>query len=370
MERKERIIRENLDFFADLVLDPRVGSSVQGFRNRAKMVVTGSLEAPIIGITGAATEGSLDDGQELLSCPIHHPRLNELLKVLPEFIRVGNLVPYRIGERKGELKGIIAFHSPVSGEIYVRFVFRSKECVSRLQKLVPGLQERVPGLVCVSANIQPIPHAILEGAQEIILTKQAFIHHQLGSLRLRLAPEAFVQTNSEVATKLYETAGYWIREARAEKMLDLFCGQGAFSFFAATGAREGSATNTPMSELEILGVEINADAVNIAESTARELGFACLTFKAADATMVEPEINKFKPDLILANPPRRGLVEALGVIQRQRPAHFIYSSCSIDTLAADLKKLAGDYRLRRAQLFDMFPHTPHFETLVWLERIS
>ena len=354
LKRKEQLIRNGLGISPDFALETSVGSAVKGFRNRAKMVVTGSSERPVIGIAG---EVELDRGQELLACPIHDPRLNELMRTLPEFIREGNLIPYRIKERRGELKGLIAFHSPASDQMYLRFVLRSRECVPRLKKLVSSLQERVSGLVCVTANLQPVPHAILEGPEDIFLTERTSIDHRLGPFHLQLAPQAFVQTNVQVATALYQSAAQWIAEARVGKVLDLFCGQGAFSFFASAAAAE------------IRGVEINPEAVRAASATALQLGLRHLTFKRADATTIDAEIADFNPALILANPPRRGLGDALGLIQKYSPAHFIYSSCSIETLAADLRKLSAKYRLRRAQLFDMFPHTPHFETLVWLERL-
>ncbi len=360
---KEQVILSALNFLGAFSLEPSCESSQQGFRNRAKMVVTGTVQQPVIGIQGEV--GYLDKGRELLACPIHHPKLNELWAALPDFIRRFNLVPYQIEARVGELKGMIAFYSPLSGEMYLRFVLRSQECISRLKKLLPELQLKFPALTCVSANLQPIAHAILEGPEEIFLTARKFIHHQLGLLQLKLAPQAFVQTNVEVATALYQTAGRWIAEAfdRGQKnpvgkALELFCGQGAFSFFAAPSASA------------LFGIEINADAVRAANETAATLGLHHLQFKQADATTAKEEIDEFNPDLILVNPPKRGLGEVGLLIKDFRPKHLIYSSCSIQTLAADLLKLAKDYRVKRVQLFDMFPHTAHFETLVWLERCS
>ncbi|MGK5086612.1 methyltransferase domain-containing protein [Bdellovibrionota bacterium FG-2] len=353
IQTKEQTIREALSFFPDTPLAPSVLSPLQGFRNRAKMFVTGSVDAPVVGLLG---ESDLDHGRELLACPIHHPKLNQLIRAMPTLIREFQLTPYRIKERKGECKGLIAFYSPRTDQMYLRFILRSKACVSGIEKLLPVLQNQFPELICVSVNIQPIPHAILEGPEEIYLTKNAFIDHQIGAIRLKLAPRAFVQTHSEMAGQLYQTAANWIRDARPTKVLDLFCGQGAFSFFAA-----GSAP-------EILGIEINSDAVNIANLSAREQGFQHLTFKALDAAKISNELAAFKSDLILANPPRRGLGESLVLIQKQLPKHLLYSSCSIQTLALDLKSLSRDFTLKRVQLFDMFPHTMHFETLVWLSR--
>lgn len=324
-------------------------SREQGFRNRAKMSVTGTSELPIIGLTG---EKDLDQGRELLHCPIHHPKLNEVIAALPEFIREYNLIPYNIGSKKGELKGLILFYSPLSDQMYLRFVLRSKECVSRIIKLLPKLQSRFPHLVCVSANIQPVPHAILEGKEEIFISSQHFIEHKLGDLTLNLAPQAFVQTNAEVATKLYQTAAEWIAEIRPKKMLELFSGQGAFSFFAASSADE------------ILGIEINEDAVRTANETAIRLGLKHVHFQCRDAK----DAPSMGADLILVNPPRRGLGDSIQIIKEAAPQHLLYSSCSAESLEKDLQALSEMYLVNKRKIFDLFPHTAHFETLVLLSK--
>ena len=358
IQRKEEVLQEALCFFPLPRLEPSVRSPIQGFRNRVKMMVTGTVQDPVIGLTG---KESLDEGQELLECPIHHPKLNELMQAMPEFIRDYQLIPYQIQERKGELKGLIAFYAPgeneTTGQMYLRFVLRSKECVSRIQKLFPALQARFPHLQVVSANLQPIPHAILEGPEEIFITQKKTIDYRLGAYTLQLSPQAFVQTNTVVATQLYQTAARWVEESKSEKLLELFCGQGAFSFFSASFVQEA------------IGIEINEDAIKTANETAALLGLKHLRFIATDAAQMTHEMQAFSPDLILVNPPRRGLGKSIEWIQKSQPKHLIYSSCAVDTLAMDLKKLESTYRVKKIQLFDLFPHTEHFETLVWLEKI-
>jgi 23S rRNA (uracil747-C5)-methyltransferase len=326
-----------------------VPSREQGFRNRAKMSVTGTSDSPIIGLTG---EENLDEGRELLHCPIQHPKLNEVIAALPEFIREFNLIPYQISTKKGELKGLILFYSPLTNQMYLRFVLRSKECVSRIIKLLPKLQKQFPHLVCVSANIQSIPHQILEGKEEIFITEQKYIEHRLGNINLKLSPQAFVQTNVEMATQLYQTAADWIAEIHPKKMLELFCGQGAFSFFAAHSADE------------ILGIEINEDAVRTANETAAELGLNHVFFQCRDAK----DAPSIKADLILVNPPRRGLAESIKIIQQALPPFLIYSSCSAETLEKDLQILSDTYTEKKRKIFDLFPHTEHSETLVLLSK--
>lgn len=347
--KKEEILRKTLQLPPDFQLEKTVPSPPTGFRNRAKMMVTGTTQNPIIGLVG---EENLDQGRELLHCPIHHPKLNEVISSLPEFIQEYNLIPYHIESKKGELKGLILFHSPYSNQTYLRFILRSKECVSRIKKLLPVLQKKFTHLVCVSANIQPIPHAFLEGPEEIFITEQTYIEHQMADLKLKLAPQAFVQTNVEVATQLYQTAADWTAEINPDKMLELFCGQGAFSFFAAKSA------------LQILGIEINENAVKQANETAKELGFLHVSFQCLDAS----QSSKWDSDLILVNPPRRGLGESILVIQKELPQHLIYSSCSVESLAKDLQLLSTQYIIKKTRVFDLFPHTAHFEILTSLER--
>jgi 23S rRNA (uracil747-C5)-methyltransferase len=378
LEKKENLLRDALrdalkgalalmnqgDPQPNIKLQKSVGSPEREFRDRAKMVVTGTVEKPVIGLQG---ELRLDEGRELLACPIHHPKLNQLIQAMPEFILKYNLAPYQIAERKGELKALIAFRS-TSGEIYLRFILRSKDCVARIKKMLPTLLSKFPELVCVSANIQPIPHAILEGPEEIILTERTSVDHG----DLKLAPRAFVQTNGFIAEKLYQTAASWIAEAKGHqgrgnsqtsslKMLELFCGQGAFSFYAAKSKKPPT---------EILGIEINEDAVKSANETAQRLDLGFVTFQCEDATSATSATDSFGADLILVNPPRRGLGDGVKLLQKAKSQHILYSSCEVETLASDLKILAKDYVVHRVQLFDMFPHTRHFETLVWLTRLS
>lgn len=331
---------------------PTVPSSPNAFRNKAKMVVTGNLEEPIIGLWG---ESDLDQGRELLNCPLHVTQINEMLPALKNFIKAAKLVPYHIGSKTGELKGIILFHSEQSHETYLRFILRSKESLDRIRKNHNTLLQEFPHLQCISVNIQPIAHALLEGEEEIFITDKKSILHKLGETNFLLGPRAFVQTNQEVATKLYERAAIWVRETKLKKFMELYCGQGAFSFFSAPYIEQG------------LGVEINEEAVKEANRTAEAFGLTHLKFKSADAAKVGVEIQSYRPDIILVNPPRRGLSQATQLLLEHRPEVIIYSSCNHETLCHDLQKLSRNYHITKIKIFDMFPNTNHFETLVQLD---
>lgn len=342
--RKENMLTEALKDFKLPKLLPTERSALTNFRNKAKLVVTGTKDSPVIGLID----------RELMDCQLHVPVINELLHELPEFIKAASLDPYQISAKKGELKGIIVFYSETTKETYLRFIVRSKESIDRIKKHA-GMLKHVE---CLSVNIQPIAHAILEGEEEIFISEMKSIHHKIGHVNVSLGPRAFVQTNQRMAEKLYETAAEWVKESHSDKFMELFCGQGAFSFFCAPVIKEG------------LGIEINEDAVKVANQTAKDAKLLHLKFKSADAAHVEDEILKFDPDIMLVNPPRRGLASAVQLLIKQKPETIIYSSCNYETLASDLKILKDSYKIKRIKIFDMFAHTSHFETLVELSRLT
>lgn len=348
--KEEKLINSLKDFqIPDLL--PSIESDKSGFRNKAKLTITGTLENPIIGLLG---EEKMDMGREILSCPLHHSFVNKLVASLPKFIQLAKIPPYNISGKKGEIKGVIIYYSERSHESYLRLVLRSKESIDRIRKHLNVLESQFKELKCISANIQPIPHAILEGEEEIILSENKNINHQLLHISMKLGPKGFVQTNQKVAERLYNTAAEWVNELKLKKFAELFSGQGAFSFFVAPLVHEA------------IGFEIDPEAVYEANQTAQILGCQHLHFDCGDAGDMKEKITLFKPDVILVNPPRRGLGESLSYLKEGITPYLLYSSCNVETLSRDLEELSKLYEIERLQLFDMFPHTKHFETLVLL----
>lgn len=163
-----------LQAMVKIALDPSTESMPQGFRQKIKMAVAGDLTHPIIGLA------QLEQSHELYDCPIQSPTLNQSLPLLFEFIKKWKLTPYSIQERRGELKALILSHSPASAELMLRFVLRSKEALDRIRQGAASLAQ----FKVLSVNIQPIPQAILEGEEEIILSSDHFITHTYGVGRL------------------------------------------------------------------------------------------------------------------------------------------------------------------------------------------
>lgn len=318
------------------------------FRNKAKMVVSGSVERPILGLK--TKEGVAVD---LCECPLYPVSFAPVFSILKTFIAKAGLVPYDIERRRGELKFILLTESRSNNTMMLRFVLRSEKKLEQLRKALPWLQEQLPQLAVISVNIQPVHMAILEGEQEIILTEKTFLDESFNQIPLHIRPRGFFQTNPEVASSLYATAGRWVRELNITHLWDMFCGSGGFGLHCADKSTQ------------LTGIEISPEAIECARLSAQELGLEHVEFQALDSTgyaLAKESV----PELVLVNPPRRGIGEALcGYLNKMKPRFILYSSCNAQTMAKDIQQLSH-YRIDRVQLFDMFPHTSHYEVLTLL----
>lgn len=346
----------------DVAWSAPVASRESGFRNKAKMVVAGTVDVPTVGILDARGHGV-----DLRECGLHTPAIRAALPHLADFVTTARLTPYDVPARRGELKHVLVTESP-DGELMVRWVLRSTESLARLRKHLPALRERVPAIAVASANVLPAHKAVLEGDVEIPLTESQHLRMVLGGVPLYLRPQGFFQTNSEVAAALYAQAAAWVRELAPSSLWDLYCGVGGFALHSArgTGGQEVSDGGRAGAPRTVVGVETSAEAVAAARRSAAEAG-ADVRFVAGDATRFALEAQS-PPDVVVVNPPRRGIGETLAAwLETSGVAHVLYSSCDAGSLARDLRAMPS-LRPVRARVFDMFPQTDHFETLAQLER--
>ena len=329
-------------------LDP-VAGAVSHFRNKAKMAVAGTVDAPTLGIL----DGDLR-GIDLRDCPLHLPAVLDALPVLAAFMSRAALAPYDVATRRGELKHLLVTASP-DDELMVRFVSRSQEPVARLRKHLPWLHEQLPGLRVASVNLLPEHKAVLEGERELLLTEQDSLPMRLNGLTLHLRPQSFFQTNTAIAAALYREARAWTDDLDVTSVWDLYCGVGGFALHLASEGRD------------VLGVEASAEAVASARTSAAEAALPGVRFEAGDATELALRAGT-APDLLVVNPPRRGIgAQLAGWVQTSPVRHVLYSSCNAESLARDLEAMP-DLVPRRARVLDMFPNTSHYEVLVLLER--
>ena len=339
---KERHVRGLLAPAVDW-LPPVVGPE-SGFRNKAKMVVGGTVEHPTLGILDPA--GS---GVDLQGCGLYPPELSRIFPVLEDFVRTARLTPYSVPHRTGELKNVLVTLSP-DDELMVRFVLRSQESVARIRKHLPALGD----VAVASANIHPEHKAVVEGPLEIPLTERQTLRMRVNGIDLHLRPQSFFQTNTEVAAALYRQAVEWVDEVGPDSLWDLYCGVGGFALHCA-------------GDRDVTGIEVSAEAIASAQTSRDELGLDRVRFAAGDATAFALGAGA-PPDLVIVNPPRRGIGPALsGWLEESGVRHVVYSSCNAESLARDLAVMPS-LRPTRARLLDMFPQTTHYEVVTLLER--
>ncbi len=354
LAKKSNLLKDLLtDFTVKNWLEP-IQSTEQGFRNKAKMVVSGAAHQPLLGIISPS-----GNPVSLCDCSLYPADMQKLLHRLESFVRQAGIPPFNIEKNKGELKFILLTRSDLSGEYLLRFVLKSKKSLPRIQNNFKSLLAEYPQIKVVSVNIQPLRMAVLEGEEELFLTQVTRLEESFNHVPLFIRPKSFFQTNPHVAQKLYLTAKEWSSELEPTLIWDLFCGVGGFGLHCTS-------PNT-----KLVGIEIEPEAIQCAKLSAEMMGLSQVEFRALNSTdFALAQTSQDKPDLVIVNPPRRGIGKEICLSLNQLlPAAILYSSCNPHSLIEDLKEIHG-YSIAKIQIFDMFPHTDHFEVLVLLLKVA
>ncbi|WP_087011593.1 methyltransferase domain-containing protein [Leucobacter sp. 7(1)] len=352
---------------------PIVSGGERDFRNKAKLVVGGSAGAVTLGILGP---GGI--GIDLRDCLIQEPAIRAAIPRIAAFLDDTGLAPYDVPRRRGELKYALVTAAP-SGALMLRFVVRSEHALGTLRRALPELRAAVPEATVLSVNLLPEHVALLEGEREELLLGSSLTMELGGGgsragepradgsgVALHLRPQSFFQTNTTVARELYAQAADWVARVDPASIWDLYCGVGGFAL--ACAPRVGEAGASGSDARRVLGVELSAEAVRSAERSAQDAGIEA-RFIAQDATAFALGAAPADvPELVIVNPPRRGIgAELAAWLDGCGADRVIYSSCNPESLARDLAAMPG-LVVREARVFDMFPHTNHLEVMVLLER--
>ena len=246
-----------------------------------------------------------------------------------------------------------------SGEIMVVLVGASSLFPLK-KKFTEELVRRHPEITTVVLNINAHRTSMLLGEREEVLFGRGFIEDTLCGCTFRISPRSFYQINPLQTERLYRAALDMAHLQPTDRVLDAYCGVGTIGIVAAKQAGE------------VVGVELNGDAVRDARVNARRNGLTNIAFVEADAGeyMVELAQSGESVDVVLMDPPRAGSdMPFLKSLLTLAPSRVVYISCNPKTQARDLRVLTkGGYRVTGIQPVDMFPHTSHIECVVALER--
>ncbi|NFR56763.1 23S rRNA (uracil(1939)-C(5))-methyltransferase RlmD [Clostridium botulinum] len=291
-------------------------------------------------------------------CEIVDRDFRNILTTVVNYFNEKRLPKYRVMSHEGFLRNLVIRKAKNTGEILINIVttsqmeFDFKEIVDMLLK------------VECKGEIKGILHTINDTLSDVvqvdkleILYGRDYIIEELLGLKFKIAPEAFFQTNSKGAEKLYSIVKDFLGDASSKVVLDLYCGTGTIGQIVAPKAKK------------VIGVELIEEAVKAANENAKLNGLNNCEFIAGDVAKVIKDV-KQKPDIIILDPPRPGVHPvALEYVVKFEPKEIIYVSCNPKTLVDDLKYLIDNgYKIEKVKGMDMFPHTPHVECVVKIEK--
>jgi 23S rRNA (uracil1939-C5)-methyltransferase len=334
-------------------LEPIVGA-VEQWRYRNKLEYsfgtgdTGEL------VCGFHAPGSWETILHLDDCLLASEPGNELRRAVLAWCRSEGLGAYDRRSQTGFLRNLVVREGRRTGQFQVRLVTSEGELdTDALRAAIQVhslLWTQVPGVAEVSSG----PTEIVDGSPTF--------DEELGDLRVRISPEAFFQTNTEMAEHLYGVVAGYAQLQGWERVYDLFCGIGTIGLSLAPRAGE------------LFGLEIVEEAVADAISNARLNQISGAHFFAGDVRTSLRELveRAGRPDVLVVDPPRSGLSQK--VVRRiieAAPRRIVYVSCNPTTLAPNAAQLVeAGYALRRVRPVDMFPQTPHIECVALIERAS
>ena len=315
-------------------------------------------DVPAIGfhITGA-----FDKILPIKKCWLMDDLHNQIRNEVYDYAMEHGLSFFDLRAQKGLLRDVIIRNS-ATGEWLVIFQFHydetggEKEALSLMQHIADKFQS-ISSLMYL--NNQKCNDTI--GDQEILLFKgKDHIFETMEDLKFKVGPKSFYQTNTEQAYHLYSVAREFAGLTGNEMVYDLYTGTGTIANFVARQARQ------------VIGIEYVPEAIEDAKVNSDINGISNTLFYAGDMKDILTDdfiAEHGRPDVIITDPPRAGMhPDVVKTILNAAPKRIVYVSCNPATQARDLQDLDTQYKVVAVQPVDMFPHTPHVENVVLLER--
>ena len=313
----------------------------------------GTLAGPALGLHARTVYSKVVD---VTSCAIQSPAADLVLAATREIAIAHGLSFWNAHEHRGLLRHLVLRVARGTGEILVGIV-TSEDAREAVDLLAGELVARSLGVTTIvhGVNARPADTATVDEARVVFGSGR--IRERLLDLVFSLSLASFFQTNSRGAERLVELVREEAALSGSETVFDLYCGTGALGLSLARSARE------------VVGFEITKAAVLDAQENAAANGIANARFVEGDVLAglaLVPE----RPDLVLLDPPRPGLhPRMIPALLGLAPPRIVHVSCNPAALARDLEALVlGGYRPGAIRPIDLFPHTPHIECVVRLDR--
>ena len=330
--------------------------SVFHYRNKLEYSFTPTPSGPALGFHRA---GRWDEVLDIRECWLTTDLGNRIREAVRGWARESGLPAYDQAEGLGFLRHLVYREGRNTGQVLLQLVTAPGELPEGFVQAV----RRFPEVRSVHHAVNDRPAEVTHNLPTTLLWGEDAIEEQLLGLRFRVRPNAFLQTNTEMAEKLYELAIDAAGLTGEETVWDLYCGIGTIGLSMASKA------------LTVWGVDVSEESIACAIENADLNGITNSAFFAGDVGQAVEELRdrSGNPDVVVVDPPRAGLTnKAVRRLGRIGAPRIVYVSCNPTTLAGNLKQLRDDwgYELKRAKPVDMFPHTPHVECVSLLEKTS
>lgn len=287
------------------------------------------------------------------NCKIVDEDFRKILTATLEHFRKTDLPYYKVMKHEGYLRNLVVRKAINTGEILVNIVTTTQVNYD-LTKFV----EEITALN-LNGKIAGIIHTLNDSLSDVVqadevktLYGREYIIEDLLGLKFKINPFAFFQTNTKGAEKLYSMVRDFMGNSDNKVVFDLYCGTGTIGQIVAPKAKK------------VVGIELIEEAVEAAKENAKLNNLENCQFIAGDVAKVIQNV-KDKPDIIILDPPRAGVHPvALDYVIKFNAKEIIYVSCNPKSLVTDLQVLTkAGYKIEKIKLKDMFPHTPHVETV-------
>jgi 23S rRNA (uracil1939-C5)-methyltransferase len=340
-------------------LEPAVpADSAFHYRNKLEYSFTQTESGVGLGFHRA---GRWDEVLDVERCWLTTDLGNAVRNAVKEWAYAEGLLPYDQDAQGGYLRHLVFREGRNTGQALVVLVTAPGELGAAASTFVETLR-RFPEVRSIHWSVNDTPAEVTNLPTRLLWGEEAIEEEILG-LRVRIRPNAFLQTNTAMCEVLYRLAAEYAGLTGTETVYDLYCGTGTI---ALTLARDA---------LTVWGVEASEESVACAVENAElnQIGNAAFFAGEVGSDLAELKERAGAPDVVVVDPPRAGLSgKALRRIGRLEAHRLVYVSCNPTTLAGNAWELAVDwgYRLQRARPVDMFPHTPHVETVALFTRES
>ena len=325
------------------------------YRNKAQVpvrLVNGQLE------TGFFRKNS-HDLLPIEDFYIQDPVIDQVILFTRDLLRRFDLKPYDEQEKTGLIRNLVVRRGHYSGEIMVILV-TTRPKIFRVEQLMEHLTEAFPAIKSIMQNINDQPGNAIFGKEWRTLYGQDYITDQMLGNDFQIAAPAFYQVNTEMAEKLYQTAIDFSELTADDVVIDAYSGIGTIGLSVAKHVKE------------VYGVEVIPEAVENSRKNAEINGIANASYVCAPAEEAIQNWLKegIQADVILVDPPRKGLTESfIKASISMEPKKITYISCNVATMARDIKLYQElGYELKKVQPVDLFPQTHHVEAVSLLVR--